>query len=59
MPTRPRRSTMMVSVVMAVLGFGSAHMLSRRLARAKRVLPRMPLPGADGSTRWSCAIHCK
>jgi hypothetical protein len=34
----------MVSVVMAVLGFGSAGMLSRRLARAKRVLRRVPLP---------------
>jgi hypothetical protein len=34
-------------------------MLSRHLACGKRVLPRMPLPRADGTTRWSCVIHCK
>src|SRR5262249_4328470 len=42
MPTRPRRSTMMVCVLMAVLGFGSAGMLSRRPARGKRVLTPLP-----------------
>jgi hypothetical protein len=44
---------------MAVLGFVSAGMLSRRLARAKHVLAPVPLPRADGPTRWSCTIHCK
>src|SRR5215813_9791840 len=39
MPTRPRRSTTMVCVLMAVLGFPSAGMLSRRRARGKRALP--------------------
>jgi hypothetical protein len=42
MPTRPRRSAMMVCVLMAVLGFGSAGMLSRRRARGKCVLPPPP-----------------
>src|SRR6516225_5414145 len=42
MPTRPRRSTTMVCVLMAVLGFPSAGMLSRRSARGKRVLPPVP-----------------
>jgi hypothetical protein len=37
---------MMVSVVMAVLGFVSAGMLSRRLARAKYVLPPVPAKAA-------------
>ena len=42
MPTRPRRSAIMVCVLMAVLGFGSAGMLSRRRARGKCVLPPPP-----------------
>jgi len=33
---------MMVCVLMAVLGFGSAGMLSRRPARGKRVLTPVP-----------------